>query len=338
LYFYADGERIAMKKDGEVYYLYGDQLGSVSAVADADGNQISKTLYHPWGTTRHTQGTSPTDYAFTGQMKEGDIYFYNARWYDPQLGRFMQADTIVPTHQGTQGFDRFAYINNNPVNGTDPTGHYMCLPDGRCYVDGWQDSYVDNPTWDQRYENTCWGIATSLGISIVTGNSITPDSYIRNYSLAKPRRLGGAFEMGLGVPLLFLQNSEHKYPGNYFLERQIYTRDRLKSNLLYDFPTVMQIPLPGRKFGHDVLAFGMEGDSFLFFSWGKIYTEEGLVDYFNSNYNLGVANFDGLMSYSEFTTLAPNSMMRVMPSPRWTPSPRFGGGGNWVNTNINKVR
>jgi len=37
---------------------------------------------------------SPTDYGYTGQMREGDIYFYNARWYDPVIGRFMQADTI----------------------------------------------------------------------------------------------------------------------------------------------------------------------------------------------------------------------------------------------------
>ncbi|MGI6251031.1 MAG: RHS repeat domain-containing protein [Anaerolineaceae bacterium] len=125
LYFYADGQRIAMKKDGVVSCIYGDQLGSVSAVADADGNLISKTLYHPWGTTRYAQGISPTDYGYTGQMKEGDIYFYNARWYDPQLGRFMQADTFVPTAQGTQAWDRFAYVNNNPMRYTDPSGHWI---------------------------------------------------------------------------------------------------------------------------------------------------------------------------------------------------------------------
>ena len=91
LYFYADGQRIAMKKDGVVSCIYGDQLGSVSAVADADGNLISETLYHPWGTARYSDGISPTDYGYTGQMKEGDIYFYNARWYDPQLVRVQQA-------------------------------------------------------------------------------------------------------------------------------------------------------------------------------------------------------------------------------------------------------
>jgi len=47
--------------------------------------------------------------------------FYNARWYDSQLGRFTQADSIVPG--GVQGYDRYAYVNNNPVNGTDPSGH-----------------------------------------------------------------------------------------------------------------------------------------------------------------------------------------------------------------------
>jgi len=108
-----------MKKDGAVYYLYGDHLGSVSAVADGSGALASKTLYHPWGTTRHTQGASPTDYAYTGQMKEGDIYSYNARWpkvpatqwrgYDPQMGRFMQVDTLVPFLPGHAGLKRTGF-------------------------------------------------------------------------------------------------------------------------------------------------------------------------------------------------------------------------------------
>ena len=44
-YYYADGERIAMKNNWEVSYLYGNQLGSVSAVADGSGVLISRSLY-----------------------------------------------------------------------------------------------------------------------------------------------------------------------------------------------------------------------------------------------------------------------------------------------------
>jgi RHS repeat-associated protein len=59
-------------------------------------------------------------------MVEGDLYYYGARWYDPQIGRFIQPDTIVPSAQGTQAFDRYAYVNNNPLRYTDPSGRWMC--------------------------------------------------------------------------------------------------------------------------------------------------------------------------------------------------------------------
>ncbi len=56
--------------------------------------------------------------------------YYNARWYDPALGRFAQADTIVPG--GVQGLDRYAYVNNSPMNYTDPSGH-CALALGKSY-------------------------------------------------------------------------------------------------------------------------------------------------------------------------------------------------------------
>jgi RHS repeat-associated protein len=109
--------------------------------------------YKPWGEVRYswTASTSTTpsyslaDYTFTGQysymddpstsgVTEGfDLMFYNARWYDPSLGRFAQADSIVPA--GVQGYDRYAYVNNNPVKYTDPTGHCPPVGDNWCYED-----------------------------------------------------------------------------------------------------------------------------------------------------------------------------------------------------------
>ncbi len=53
-----------------------------------------------------------------------------ARWYDPALGRFVQADTVVP--DGVQGLDRYAYVSNNPVKYNDPSGHSPCDDWGAC--------------------------------------------------------------------------------------------------------------------------------------------------------------------------------------------------------------
>ncbi len=58
-------------------------------------------------------------------MGDFGLMFYNARWYDPALGRFAQADSVVPG--GVQGYDRYAYANNSPVVYSDPSGHCPIL-------------------------------------------------------------------------------------------------------------------------------------------------------------------------------------------------------------------
>jgi RHS repeat-associated protein len=71
----------------------------------------------------------------TTTVTEGfGLMFYVSRMYDPALGRFAQADSIVPP--GVQGWDRYAAINNDPVRYTDPSGHISCdeLPEGECGV------------------------------------------------------------------------------------------------------------------------------------------------------------------------------------------------------------
>jgi RHS repeat-associated protein len=117
-------------------YLLGDHIGSSSVTTDASGVKTASALYKAFGETRYceapckgTLGNLGTDYKFTGQREEAalGIYFFNARWFDPSLGRFISPDTIVPTGtQGTQAWDRYAYVNNNPVKYNDPTGHLVC--------------------------------------------------------------------------------------------------------------------------------------------------------------------------------------------------------------------
>ncbi|MBV6397142.1 MAG: hypothetical protein HFACDABA_02747 [Anaerolineales bacterium] len=107
-------------------YLLSDHLGSSSVTTDENGIQTAQAMYKTFGETRYFIGDLKTDYTFTGQREEASLglYFFVARWLDPSLGRFTSPDTIVPTStQGTQAWDRYAFVNNNPVRYTDPTGH-----------------------------------------------------------------------------------------------------------------------------------------------------------------------------------------------------------------------
>jgi RHS repeat-associated protein len=72
----------------------------------------------------------PTDFQFTGQRIQSKIalYDYHARFYDPYVGRFIQADTIVPSPGNPQHFNRYSYVLNNPLAFTDPGGHRECGP------------------------------------------------------------------------------------------------------------------------------------------------------------------------------------------------------------------
>jgi hypothetical protein len=54
---------------------------------------------------------------------------YNARFYSPSLGRFVQPDTIIPGATNTQSWNRYAYVMNSPIMYNDPTGH-ICIGNG----------------------------------------------------------------------------------------------------------------------------------------------------------------------------------------------------------------
>jgi RHS repeat-associated protein len=128
-YYYAGTQRIAMRKDGELFYLIGDHLGSTSIVTDDAGQVVSETRYTAWGEVRYNSGVTPTDYTYTGQYSytaDFGLMFYNARWYDPYLNHMTQPDSIVPDPHNSQDYDRYSYVRNNPLRYTDPSGH-LCV-------------------------------------------------------------------------------------------------------------------------------------------------------------------------------------------------------------------
>ena len=119
---------MAMRDGGTLYWLLSDHLGSTSLTLDSSGNRLdpnAELRYKPYGDMRYNGGGQKTNYRFTGQRWDQGhgLYWFNSRWFDPLVGRFMQADTIVPEPGNPQALNRYSYVLENPLRYTDPTGH-----------------------------------------------------------------------------------------------------------------------------------------------------------------------------------------------------------------------
>ncbi|ATQ70957.1 RHS repeat-associated core domain-containing protein [Methylosinus trichosporium] len=121
-------------------YFHLDHLGSVAVVTYAGGDVAERNSYDPWGKRRYSDGSddpsgsldSVASRGFTGQehLTEVGLIHFNARLYDPLVGRFTSADSIVPHPGDPQSYNRYAYVRNRPLSATDPSGHYdlVALP------------------------------------------------------------------------------------------------------------------------------------------------------------------------------------------------------------------
>lgn len=126
-YYFANKERVA-KKDpaGNIYYYHNDHLGGTNVVVDQSGNTVEHTRYFPFGEVREG-GTDK--YTYTGKERDKNTgsYYFEARYYKPELKHFTQAD-LVAVISNPQGFNRYAYVVNNPITLIDPTGHVWWNP------------------------------------------------------------------------------------------------------------------------------------------------------------------------------------------------------------------
>jgi RHS repeat-associated protein len=129
--YYYEGNalrRTGYASDNGVYYLVQDHLKSTSTIVNQNGTLTTHQYYLPHGGYRAGTVSSLTTKRFTGQYHEaslsgGDgLSYYNARWYDAKLGRFLSADAIVPEPSNPQVFNRYSYIFNHPPGFVDPSG------------------------------------------------------------------------------------------------------------------------------------------------------------------------------------------------------------------------
>ena len=121
------------------YYFVRNIQGDVIALVDESGNRLVEYTYDAWGNILDTVYYGDAQYYATynpfryrGYVYdiETGLYYLNSRYYDPEIGRFINADNYISTGQGFLGRNMFAYCLNNPVCYHDKSGDMADSPAG----------------------------------------------------------------------------------------------------------------------------------------------------------------------------------------------------------------
>lgn len=109
-----------------VTYFHNDLSGTPVLATDASGNVVWKENYQPYGGRLNNPAAEANNrLGFAGKPYDPGtgLSYMGARYYDPQLGRFMGVDSAQLAPENINGINRYAYANNNPYRYVDPDGH-----------------------------------------------------------------------------------------------------------------------------------------------------------------------------------------------------------------------
>ena len=176
------GKPLYMTYMGTPYYYVTNLQGDVTEILDAGGNVVAYYIYDAWGKLLSFGGPlsatvgehNPLRYRGYVYDVETGLYYLQSRYYDPEMGRFISADSYASTGQGILGNNMFAYCNNNPVIfvdslGREPTESIDTDGDGEpdCYVYEYTYTYV------VKYQMATVSWTVTGSVYIYTGRTTT---------------------------------------------------------------------------------------------------------------------------------------------------------------------
>jgi len=161
-YIFFAGGRIARRDSaGNVYYCFGEHLGSSRSITNGTGTICYEGDFYPFGGERVITNTCGQNYKFAGMERDSETGEDHTwfRYYASNLGRWLSPDPVAGSILNPQSFNRYAYVLNSPTNLTDPLGLWCHPDDPQCQRGGtggaegcalWgmeQDPVTEQITW-----------------------------------------------------------------------------------------------------------------------------------------------------------------------------------------------
>ena len=125
--YYLYGEGLIGEEDNGTYRTYHfDNRGSTTALTDMKGQVTDRFNYGPYGELVNRTGTTKTPFLYKGRdgvmTDSNGLYYLRARYYNPEIKRFINQDVLQGSILDGRSLNRYAYVNGNPVSLTDPFG------------------------------------------------------------------------------------------------------------------------------------------------------------------------------------------------------------------------
>lgn len=125
---YIRGDRVLLKKqlgsEKLYYYLYNGH-GDVIGILNDDGSIANTYDYDEFGNLTQQEEQTDNSFKYAGEYQDAEtgLYYLNARYYDPSMGRFINEDTYEGQSNNPLSQNVYTYVQNNPLIYVDPTGH-----------------------------------------------------------------------------------------------------------------------------------------------------------------------------------------------------------------------
>jgi RHS repeat-associated protein len=130
-YTFNGSQPISMTRGGQTYSYQYNGHGDVVALTNATGSIVNTYEYDAFGNILKETGNIENPYRYAGYRYDSNtgLYYLQGRYFDSKLGRYLSRDSFEGFDKSPVSLNKYIYVENNPTNKVDPSGHWHGLLD-----------------------------------------------------------------------------------------------------------------------------------------------------------------------------------------------------------------